>query len=74
MMFGLGGVYVEVFENVALRLAPLTREDAEEMIWEVRGAGMLRGAGRMGVSRQWTLRWSSKRCLRFLGSSSNALR
>ncbi len=43
VMFGLGGVYVEVFEDVAFRLAPLTREDAEEMISEVRGSCLLRG-------------------------------
>ena len=43
VMFGLGGVYVEVFEDVAFRLAPLTREDAEEMISEVRGSRLLRG-------------------------------
>ena len=43
VMFGLGGVYVEVFEDVAFRLAPLTREDAEEMIAEVRGSRLLRG-------------------------------
>jgi acetyltransferase len=43
VMFGLGGVYVEVFEDVAFRLAPLTRQDAEEMIAEVRGSHLLRG-------------------------------
>jgi acyl-CoA synthetase (NDP forming) len=43
VMFGLGGVYVEVFEDVAFRLAPLIREDAEEMISEVRGSRLLRG-------------------------------
>jgi acyl-CoA synthetase (NDP forming) len=43
VMFGLGGVYVELFEDVAFRLAPLTREDAEEMISEVRGSRLLRG-------------------------------
>ncbi len=43
VMFGLGGVYVEVFEDVAFRLAPLTREEAEEMISEVRGSRLLRG-------------------------------
>lgn len=43
VMFGLGGVYVELFEDVAFRLAPLTREDAEEMICEVRGSRLLRG-------------------------------
>jgi acyl-CoA synthetase (NDP forming) len=43
VMFGLGGVYVEVFEDVAFRLAPLTREAAEGMIAEVRGSRLLRG-------------------------------
>jgi acyl-CoA synthetase (NDP forming) len=43
VMFGLGGVYVEVFEDVAFRLAPLTREDAVAMILEVRGSRLLRG-------------------------------
>jgi acyl-CoA synthetase (NDP forming) len=43
VMFGLGGIYVEVFEDVAFRLAPLTRADAEEMIGEVRGSRLLQG-------------------------------
>ena len=43
VMFGLGGVYVELFEDVAFRLAPLTREEAGEMISEVRGSRLLRG-------------------------------
>jgi acyl-CoA synthetase (NDP forming) len=43
VMFGLGGVYVEVFDDVAFRLAPLTREDAEEMIAEVKGSRLLQG-------------------------------
>ncbi len=43
VMFGLGGVYVELFQDVSFRLAPLTRADAEEMVAEVHGSRLLRG-------------------------------
>ena len=43
VMFGLGGVYVEALADVSFRLAPLTRQDAEEMIAEVRSAKLLSG-------------------------------
>jgi acetyltransferase len=44
VMFGLGGIYVEILEDVAFRLAPLAREDAERMVDEVRGSRLLQGA------------------------------
>ncbi|MEW6093361.1 MAG: acetate--CoA ligase family protein [Chloroflexota bacterium] len=43
LMFGLGGVYVEALADVSFRLAPLSRQDAEEMIAEVRAAKLLEG-------------------------------
>jgi acyl-CoA synthetase (NDP forming) len=43
VMFGLGGVYVEILQDVAFRLAPLAREDAESMVDEVQGSQMLQG-------------------------------
>ena len=43
VMFGLGGIYVEALADVSFRLAPLTREDAEAMIDEVRSAKLLTG-------------------------------
>jgi acyl-CoA synthetase (NDP forming) len=36
VMFGLGGVYTEIFSDVALRMAPLTPSDAESMIDQIR--------------------------------------
>ena len=43
LLFGTGGVMVEVYNDVALRLCPITREDALEMIDEVKGARLLGG-------------------------------
>jgi len=43
VMFGLGGVYVEVLADVSFRLAPLSRQDAVEMISEVKSARLLDG-------------------------------
>ncbi len=43
LLFGTGGVMVEVYEDVALRLCPITRQDALEMIDQVKGARLLRG-------------------------------
>ena len=43
VMFGLGGIYVEVLGDVAFRVAPLSQTDAEEMIDEIRGNRLLDG-------------------------------
>jgi acetate---CoA ligase (ADP-forming) len=43
VMFGLGGIAVEVLADVSFRLAPLTAADAEEMVDEVRSAKLLAG-------------------------------
>ena len=47
-MFGLGGVFVEVLEDVTFRVPPFDRREARRMIQEVRGFRLLRG-GRSGV-------------------------
>jgi acyl-CoA synthetase (NDP forming) len=44
VMFGLGGVFVEVVGDVALRSAPVTREQALQMIGTTRAATLLAGA------------------------------
>jgi acyl-CoA synthetase (NDP forming) len=43
LLFGLGGIWVEALGDVAVRLAPISREDALEMIGEIRGRALLRG-------------------------------
>lgn len=43
VMFGLGGIFVEVLKDVTYRLAPFGLETAHEMIREIRGAAMLDG-------------------------------
>jgi acetyltransferase len=43
IMFGLGGIFVEILKDVSFRIAPLSRRDAEEMVREVRGYALLEG-------------------------------
>jgi acetate---CoA ligase (ADP-forming) len=43
IMFGLGGIYVEVFKDVSFKIAPLNGGDAERMIEETRSASILHG-------------------------------
>jgi acetyltransferase len=44
MMFGLGGVFIEVMKDVTFRLAPLTDDEALEMIKSVKAYHLLEGA------------------------------
>jgi acetyltransferase len=41
LMFGLGGIYVEVLKDVSFRVAPVLRRDAEEMVREIRAWPLL---------------------------------
>ena len=45
VLVGLGGIFAEVLDDVAIRLAPVRPSDAAAMLDELRGAGLLRGAG-----------------------------
>jgi acetate---CoA ligase (ADP-forming) len=52
VLVGLGGVLAEVLDDVAIRLAPLDHETADQMLDDLRGAALLRGVrGRPPVDR-----------------------
>lgn len=43
LMFGLGGIFVELLKDVTFRVAPITEQDAQEMITEVKAYPLLKG-------------------------------
>ena len=53
LMFGLGGIYVEVLKDVSFRIAPITDLDAQEMVRNVNSYPLLSGMrGEVGVDIQ----------------------
>ncbi len=43
IMFGVGGIFVEVYKDVSFRLIPITDGDAEDMLKEIKGKALLQG-------------------------------
>ncbi len=43
LMFGLGGILVEILKDVSFRIVPLERRDAREMVREIKGFPILQG-------------------------------
>jgi acetyl-CoA synthetase (ADP-forming) len=43
IMFGLGGIFVELLKDVSFRVIPVERKDAQEMIEEIKGFPLLQG-------------------------------
>jgi acyl-CoA synthetase (NDP forming) len=53
VMFGLGGIHVEIYDDVTFRVAPLTQFDARSMIEEVKGARIFDGyRGQAPINRE----------------------
>jgi len=52
IMFGVGGIYTEVYKDVTFRVVPIKRVDAEEMISEIKAAPILEGARKVKVDRE----------------------
>lgn len=44
IMFGIGGIFVEIYEDVSFRLVPITPGDARDMLHEIKGKPLLDGA------------------------------
>ncbi len=49
ILFGMGGILVELLQDVATRLVPISPEDAQDMLREVRGFPLLAGYRGQGV-------------------------
>lgn len=52
IMFGVGGIYTEVYKDVTFRVVPIKRADAEEMITEIKAAPILEGARKVKIDRE----------------------
>ena len=53
VMFGLGGIFTEVLDDVSFRVLPITPDDAQNMIREIQGRALLEGyRGRPAVSQE----------------------
>ena len=53
LLAGLGGIFVEVYKDVAFRVCPITRNDAESMLDELKGKAILAGVrGQKPINRK----------------------
>ena len=52
IMFGLGGIFTEVFKDVTFRVIPISRLDAELMLNEIKGKKILEGYRGVRVSKE----------------------
>jgi acetyltransferase len=53
IMFGLGGIYVEVMKDVVFNLTPVTSAEAKEMLSSIKGVSLMQGVrGQKGVDQE----------------------
>ncbi|HQM24587.1 MAG TPA: acetate--CoA ligase family protein [Candidatus Pacearchaeota archaeon] len=52
LMFGLGGIYTELYKDVALRVAPVSKKEALEMIKETKAYEIVKGFRGEGVNEE----------------------
>jgi len=52
LMYGMGGIFTELYEDVTFRVVPIERYDAEEMIDEIKGKKILEGFRNMPANKK----------------------
>jgi len=52
LLAGIGGIFVEVYKDIAFRVCPITKKDAESMLDELKGKALLEGVRGMKVNRK----------------------
>lgn len=66
ILFGLGGIYVELFKDVSFRLTPISRLDANDMIKETKAGILLEGFRNQSAFNTETLKDLLMRCSELL--------
>ncbi len=52
IMFGLGGIFTEIYKDVTFRVIPITKEDAEDMLEDIKGKKIIEGYRGINVKRE----------------------
>ncbi len=52
IIFGVGGVFTEIYKDITARVAPIKKKDAEQMLCEIKGRKLLEGFRGVQVNRK----------------------
>jgi acyl-CoA synthetase (NDP forming) len=52
IMFGIGGIYTELYKDVSFRIVPIDRYDAEQMVEEIEGKKLLEGFRNISANKE----------------------